>query len=441
MFHTFDTEVAEQFNDANIATLFQNLCYWIIHNKTNNKNKNDIEINGVVVERYFTFNSIQAFLKQFPYFSKKQIENYLNKLKEEGLITKGNFNKVGFDRTSWFCLVDEEYWTQKYLGKPKHSEEKTPEKKADTLASEVPEQVSIDSKEAIIREQPPVSENTSNIPEKTYTEPEIDPSHPENENLQFFHFPKRGNAFPLLGGVSHREQPPASENTSNIPEKTYTEPEIDPSHPENENLQFFHFPKRGNAFPQNGKPIPDINSNPKLKYKQNTAAAVRSTLCALDTTLILDGEFYPAAAEYLNRFELEEEYLRWFYQHLKKTKKINNFSGYFFTVFFRDVYVQRYKADSASQQNKQKERDMAVSPYSCPVCGQDQNISPETRSCSCCETPLNPSGEEIERYKVVYRMDDKTKEQYIFARCGVLRTGGNVSENLKELDRQFGIVV
>ena len=388
MFHTFDTEVAEQFNDANIATLFQNLCYWIIHNKTNNKNKNDIEINGVVVERYFTFNSIQAFLKQFPYFSKKQIENYLNKLKEEGLITKGNFNKVGFDRTSWFCLVDEEYWTQKYLGKPKHSEEKTPEKKADTLASEVPEQVSIDSKEAIIREQPPVSENTSNIPEKTYTEPEIDPSHPENENLQFFHFPKRGN-----------------------------------------------------AFPQNGKPIPDINSNPKLKYKQNTAAAVRSTLCALDTTLILDGEFYPAAAEYLNRFELEEEYLRWFYQHLKKTKKINNFSGYFFTVFFRDVYVQRYKADSASQQNKQKERDMAVSPYSCPVCGQDQNISPETRSCSCCETPLNPSGEEIERYKVVYRMDDKTKEQYIFARCGVLRTGGNVSENLKELDRQFGIVV
>ena len=123
MFHTFDTEVAEQFKDTNIAVLFQNICYWIIHNKTNDRNKKSIEIAGKEVERYFTFNSIQAFLKQFPYFSKKQIENYLNKLKDNGFIVKGNFNEKGFDRTSWYCLVDEEYWIGKYLGEKKPSQD------------------------------------------------------------------------------------------------------------------------------------------------------------------------------------------------------------------------------------------------------------------------------------------------------------------------------
>jgi hypothetical protein len=113
--HYFDTEVAELFHDANTATIFTNICFWIAHNKANNKNSQKITIGGKTVERYFTFNSIEAFTRLFPYYSRRQIENYLIKLREHNLIAKGVFNQRGFDRTSWYCLVDEEYWMGKYL--------------------------------------------------------------------------------------------------------------------------------------------------------------------------------------------------------------------------------------------------------------------------------------------------------------------------------------
>jgi hypothetical protein len=128
--HYFDTEVAELFHDANIAAVFTNICFWIAHNKANNKNRQKIAVGGEVVERYFTFNSIEAFTKLFPYYSRRQIENYLVKLREHNLIAKGVFNQRGFDRTSWYCLVDEEYWMGKYLKegaiKPGHDAGKRP---------------------------------------------------------------------------------------------------------------------------------------------------------------------------------------------------------------------------------------------------------------------------------------------------------------------------
>jgi hypothetical protein len=80
-----------------------------------------------------------------------------------------------------------------------------------------------------------------------------------------------------------------------------------------------HFLKTGNAFPENGKPIPNINSylKPIKKHISASAASVRTTLFEIDHTLVLDAEFYPAAAEFLEFHHLGEEYLRWFYQSLK----------------------------------------------------------------------------------------------------------------------------
>ena len=42
----------------------------------------------------------------FPYLSKRKIEVALNDLKEKGLIITGNYNKVAYDRTTWYALTD-----------------------------------------------------------------------------------------------------------------------------------------------------------------------------------------------------------------------------------------------------------------------------------------------------------------------------------------------
>ena len=389
MFHTFDTEVAEQFKDTNIAVLFQNICYWIIHNRTNDRNKKRIDINGKEVERYFTFNSIQAFMKQFPYFSKKQIENYLNKLKDNGFIVKGNFNEKGFDRTSWYCLVDEEYWIGKYLGEKKPSQDNS---KSDNNEEE--------------NTDPECDENYVESSDDCSTT-EDENSHQETANIQSFHFPKRGNAF-LQTGKS-----------------------ISPNGE-------MHFSKTGNPFPQTGKPIPDINPYPKPNIKPNTAASVRDKLRLLDPGMILDEEFYPAAADFLNFYTLGNEYLEWFYTTLKAQPRIHNLHGYFFKVFFRDVYVERYHARIKAQAVKRT--DPPERKYQCPVCGEEQIITAGTGKCSTCETPIDPPQEEIGRYLQLYKLDPARKKEYLIARSRAFVTGGNVTENLVEIDRQFGIV-
>ena len=399
MIHTFDTEVAELFHDANIATIFQNLCYWILHNKTNDKNQKLIEINGSLVNRYFTFNSIQAFVQQFPYYSKKQIETYLNKLRDRGLIVKGNFNDKGFDRTSWYCLVDEQYWIDKYLGVSKKPSTPLP-------TDETPQKDDTEDSFNHYSNSETPDCFTESIDTASLT---CENETTSVENLQSFHFPKRGNAF-LQNGKS-----------------------ISPNGE-------MHFSKTGNPFPQTGKPIPDINSYPKPNNKQNTASAIRTTLQNLDPTLILDSEFYPAAADFLNRFRVGEEYLIWFYNYLKSSKRINNFSGYFFTVFFREVYIQRYQAQLLASTKGQDEKKDLLKEYLCPVCGNHEQITQATRSCSECDSPIDPAVDDIPRLKALYRMDDETKELYISARSQALRSGGNVSDKLRDLDRHFGLV-
>ncbi len=395
MMHSFDSEVAELFHDANIATVFQNLCYWIIHNKTNEKNRQKIEIDGESVDRYFTYNSIQAFLKQFPYFSKKQIENYLTKLRTAGLIAKGNFNEMGFDRTSWYCLVNEDYWMNKYL---------TPSPQASKRKDDTPEPQNEDQ-----------SATDANKPETPYENPESNQSEDQTEveisNSSIspngeMHFPKTGNAF-LQNGKC-----------------------ISPNGE-------IEFPKRGNAFLQTGKPIPDINTHLKPNLKPNTASALRELLVELDPTLVFDQEFYPAAEDFLKSQNLGEDYVRWFYQNLKKSTRIVNLPGYFFKVFFQDVYITRYKAFIAANT---KATPQAPKPYFCPVCGLEQNVTSGTRACARCDSPLDPAEDDIAKYQALYGMDDSTKELYIAARSRVLRSGGNVGEKLKDLDKQFGLV-
>lgn len=97
MFHMFDIDIATRYG-INAAVLFQNIAFWCNHSRANGTNYHD----GL----YWTYNSVKAFQELFPYLGKSQISSALQKLLDEGLIVKGNYNKVAYDRTAWYAVTE-----------------------------------------------------------------------------------------------------------------------------------------------------------------------------------------------------------------------------------------------------------------------------------------------------------------------------------------------
>jgi hypothetical protein len=92
--HSFDPKIAEKVG-VNASVIYQNIVFWVEKNQANNKHMHE--------GRYWTYNSMRAFEELFVYLSQKQIRTALEKLVECELILVGNFNKVGYDRTKWYC--------------------------------------------------------------------------------------------------------------------------------------------------------------------------------------------------------------------------------------------------------------------------------------------------------------------------------------------------
>ncbi|AFA50246.1 hypothetical protein [Acetobacterium woodii] len=97
MNYNFDIDVAEKLG-VNAAIVVQNLQFWIKKNEANDKHFHD--------GRYWTFNSIKAWKELFPFWSDRQIRKILDDLIEKGIIIKGNFNELKYDRTLWYAFTD-----------------------------------------------------------------------------------------------------------------------------------------------------------------------------------------------------------------------------------------------------------------------------------------------------------------------------------------------
>ena len=79
------------------AVLLENINFWVAKNKANEKNFYD----GF----YWTYNSITALSKLFPYASRATIFRALHNLEDAGLILAGNYNKDASDKTKWYTLT------------------------------------------------------------------------------------------------------------------------------------------------------------------------------------------------------------------------------------------------------------------------------------------------------------------------------------------------
>ena len=92
--------------DANIAALYgvdesimiYNLSFWIRKNEANGKHFHD--------GRFWTYNSIEAFTKLFPFWTARQIRRILKSLEDKGVIVTGNYNTSAYDRTTWYAFGD-----------------------------------------------------------------------------------------------------------------------------------------------------------------------------------------------------------------------------------------------------------------------------------------------------------------------------------------------
>ena len=78
------------------AVMLYHVRYWVAKNEANENNFHE--------DKYWTYNSTNAFAKLFPFYSARKIGRILTKLEEEGAIISGNFNGKRYDRTKWFTL-------------------------------------------------------------------------------------------------------------------------------------------------------------------------------------------------------------------------------------------------------------------------------------------------------------------------------------------------
>lgn len=97
MNYVFDSKVAEVVG-VDGAVMLQNINFWIEKNKANDKHFYD--------DNYWTYNTVKAFEKLFPFWSKKQISRILRNLIDNRYLIDGNYNKANYDRTKWYAITE-----------------------------------------------------------------------------------------------------------------------------------------------------------------------------------------------------------------------------------------------------------------------------------------------------------------------------------------------
>lgn len=94
--HSFPLNIAIQYG-VNEAIILQHIYFWYQKNKANKKHFYD--------GAYWSYNTAEAFSEIFPYFTQRQIQYAINKLREEGLVQTGNYNANKSNRTLWYTLT------------------------------------------------------------------------------------------------------------------------------------------------------------------------------------------------------------------------------------------------------------------------------------------------------------------------------------------------
>lgn len=97
--HSFSVEFAERFGIVE-ALLLDYFFFWI--NNSQKKKEKDKYHAG----RYWVYGSVRKIAEAHPYLSYSKVHRALKKLEEAGAIKTDTFNKMGWDKTTWYTLTD-----------------------------------------------------------------------------------------------------------------------------------------------------------------------------------------------------------------------------------------------------------------------------------------------------------------------------------------------
>lgn len=121
--HLFDPEYAAKYGLVE-AIMIQNVQYWVQNNIDNEKNFRD--------GRTWSYNTIKAFVNQYPYLSEHQIRRAIDSLVTQGVLLKGNFNQSTYNRTTWYAFVDESMFVKRQVHTQKMANGSAKSNKTDT---------------------------------------------------------------------------------------------------------------------------------------------------------------------------------------------------------------------------------------------------------------------------------------------------------------------
>ena len=93
----FNAELAQQ-HGVNGAIFLHAMAFWIAKNQANGRHFHE--------GRTWTYNTLEALAKLFPFWTRRQVERIVAKLKEDGVLLTGNFSQDKTDRTGWYALAD-----------------------------------------------------------------------------------------------------------------------------------------------------------------------------------------------------------------------------------------------------------------------------------------------------------------------------------------------
>jgi hypothetical protein len=103
--HSFDVEKAVELG-VEAAIVIKWHQFWILTNKANHRHFHD--------GRNWTYNSIEALSKIFPYWTPRQIRRIIDGLIRAGILITGSYSAKKNDRTLWYAFEDETAFLSDY---------------------------------------------------------------------------------------------------------------------------------------------------------------------------------------------------------------------------------------------------------------------------------------------------------------------------------------
>lgn len=103
--HSFDPEVAAEVGVVP-AVIYSNLLFWVMRNAAEAEMNDKGDARRHFHDgRWWTYNSVSALARLYPYLTQDQIRRALEKLESAALVVVGNFHADRFRRAKWYSPI------------------------------------------------------------------------------------------------------------------------------------------------------------------------------------------------------------------------------------------------------------------------------------------------------------------------------------------------